>query len=214
VSGNVSFYNESPAGAIHPTPTIGMVGLLEDRDERPRGVAAGGDAIVLVGPDGGHLGAGSLLSEVLGLIAGRAPDVDLEAERRHAEIVRSLIRAGLAIVAHDIGDGGLAVAAAELCFGLPPGFGIGLDLPATHGSPHGVLFGEDGARYLLVVSAAALAEVRERLAGAGVPWREAGRVTDDGRIAFGAVGARDRAKLQRRWEEAIETRMESLEDQR
>jgi phosphoribosylformylglycinamidine synthase len=214
VSGNVSFYNESPAGAIHPTPTIGMVGLLEDRDEGPRGGAIRGDAIVLVGPDGGHLGAGSLLSEVLGLIAGRAPEVDLEAERRHAEIVRSLIRAGLALVAHDIGDGGLAVAAAELCFGLPPGLGIGLDLPATDGSPHGVLFGEDGARYLLVVPIAALAEVRERLAGTGVPWREAGRVTDDGQIAFGAVGARDRAELQRRWEEAIESRMESLEDQR
>jgi hypothetical protein len=89
-----------------------------------------------------------------------------------------------------------------------------LVLPATDDAPHGVLFGEDGARYLLVVPATALAEVRARLAAAGAPWREAGRVTDDGRIAFGAVGARERNALQRLWEEAIETRMESLEDQR
>ncbi len=214
VSGNVSFYNESPAGAIHPTPTIGMVGLLEDRDERPRGEAAGGDAVVLVGANGSHLGAGCLLSEVLGLVAGRAPDVDLEAERRHAEIVRSLIREGLASVAHDIGDGGLAVAAAEVCFGLPSGLGIALDLPAGDDSPHGALFGEDGARYLLVVPAVSLVEVRERLAATGAPWRQAGRVTDDGRIGFGAVGSRERNELQRLWEEAIETRMENLEDQR
>ena len=213
VSGNVSFYNESPAGAIHPTPTIGMVGLLEDRDQRPRGEVATGDAVVLLGSDGQHLGAGSFLAEVLGLVAGRAPEVDLAAETRHAAIVRALIRKGLASVAHDVSDGGLAVAAAEICFGLATGLGIALELPPD-APPHGALFGEDGARYLLVIPGAAWHTVQERLAASGAPWRVAGRVTDDARIDLGPVGARERSELQRLWEEAIETRMERLEDER
>lgn len=214
VSGNVSFYNESPAGAIHPTPTIGMVGLLEDRDARPRGQVVAGDAILLLGGDGTHLGAGSFLAEVLGVVGGRAPEADLAAERRHAEIVRELVREGLAAVSHDLSDGGLAVAAAELCFGLPAGLGMAFEPPEADGPPHGSLFGEDGARYLLLVPAAGLPAVRERLVASGAPWREAGRVTGDGRIVFGAVGARERSELQRLWEEAIELRMETLEDER
>jgi phosphoribosylformylglycinamidine synthase len=214
VSGNVSFYNESPAGAIYPTPTIGMVGLLDDVETRPRGGGAADDAIVLLGRDGQHLGAGSFLAEVLGVVAGRAPPVDLDAERRCAELVRSLVTEGLVATAHDIGDGGLAVAAAELCFSLPDGLGIEIDLPDAEASPHGALFGEDGARYVLLVPAANLTAARARLAAAGVPWRVAGRVTDDGSLGFAGVGERLRRDLQHRWETAIEARMESMEDER
>ncbi|HET6637251.1 MAG TPA: phosphoribosylformylglycinamidine synthase subunit PurL [Gemmatimonadota bacterium] len=213
VSGNVSFYNESPTGAIYPTPTIGMVGLLEDVETRPRGDGSAGDTLILIGGDGAHLGAGSLLAEVLETVGGRAPAVDLEAERRHAEIVRELVREGAAVLAQDVSDGGLAVAAAEICFGLPAGCGIEVELPEA-GGPHGPMFGEDGARYVLVVPAERQGAVRRRLASAGVGWREAGRVTDDGRIRFLGVGERPRAELERRWRNAIEDRMESLEDER
>ncbi|MGH7567184.1 MAG: phosphoribosylformylglycinamidine synthase subunit PurL, partial [Gemmatimonadota bacterium] len=214
VSGNVSFYNESPAGAIHPTPTIGMVGLLEDLENRPRGGGAPGDSLVLLGGDGTHLGAGSFLAEVLRVVAGRAPAVDLDAERRHAELVRALVREGQASVAHDVGDGGLAVAAAELCFALPAGLGIEIELPAPDAAPHGALFSEDGARYVLLIPAAKLTAVRERLAAAGVPWRVAGRVTDEGSVRFTGVGERPRDELQHRWETAIEERMETMEEER
>ncbi|HYO45154.1 MAG TPA: phosphoribosylformylglycinamidine synthase subunit PurL [Gemmatimonadota bacterium] len=214
VSGNVSFYNESPAGAIHPTPTIGMVGLLEDVEHRPRGGGSPGDSLVLLGGDGAHLGAGSFLAEVLGVVAGRAPAVDLDAERLHAEIVRTLVREGLASIAHDVGDGGLAVAAAELCFGLPSGLGIEVALPAAGSAPHGALFGEDAARYLLLVPVEKLAGLRERLAAAAAPWRVAGRVTNDGSVRFTGVGERSRDELQHRWETAIEDRMETMEEER
>ena len=214
VSGNVSFYNESPAGAIHPTPTIGMVGLLDDLAGRPRGGGSPGDTVVLVGPEGSHLGAGSLLAEVLGVVAGRAPAVDLDAERRHAELVRGLVREGLVRVAHDVGDGGLAVAAAELCFGLPSGLGLEIDVPGGTAGTLPALFGEDGARYLVVAPAAGLAAVRERLAASGAPGRVAGRVIDEGILRFTGIGEQSRAELQRLWEGAIETRMESMEDER
>jgi phosphoribosylformylglycinamidine synthase len=214
VSGNVSFYNESPKGAIYPTPTIGMVGLLEDIECRPRGGGSPGDWLVLIGRDGAHLGAGSLLAEVLGIVAGRAPQVDLEAERRHAEIVRALVRESAAVTAQDVSDGGLSVAAAEICFGLPAGCGIDVELPAAEGGPHGALFGEDGARYLLVVPEVRREAAWARLESAGVPWREAGRVTDDGRIRFRGVGERLREELERRWRCAISDRMETMEDER
>jgi phosphoribosylformylglycinamidine synthase len=214
VSGNVSFYNESPAGAIHPTPTIGMVGLLDDVEMRPRGGGAAGDAIVLLGRAGSHLGAGSFLAEVLGVVAGRAPAVDLEVERRHAEIVRTLVWEGLAALAHDIGDGGFAVAAAELTFSLPAGLGVEIELPTMEGSPHGAMFGEDGARYVLLVPNGRIDAVRERLAAAGAPWSLVGRVTRDGLLRFSGVGERPRRDLQHRWESAIEVRMESMKDQR
>jgi phosphoribosylformylglycinamidine synthase len=214
VSGNVSFYNESPAGAIHPTPTIGMVGLLDDVETRPRGGGAAGDAIVLLGQAGAHLGAGSFLAEVLGVVAGRAPAVDLAIERRHAEIVRTLVREGLAALAHDIGDGGFAVAAAELCFGLPAGLGLDIEIPTMDGSSQGAMFGEDGARYVLLVPIARLDAVRERLASAGAPWSLLGRVTRDGALRFARVGERLRRDLQHGWESAIEMRMDSMKDER
>jgi phosphoribosylformylglycinamidine (FGAM) synthase-like enzyme len=116
------------------------------------------------------------------------------------------------VIAQDVSDGGLAVAAAEICFGLPAGCGVEVDLPG--GAPHGPLFGEDGARYVLVVPAERRDAARRRLGSAGVPWREAGRVTDDGRIRFRGVGERPREALERRWRNAIEDRMESLEDER
>jgi phosphoribosylformylglycinamidine synthase len=214
VSGNVSFYNESPAGAIHPTPTIGMIGLLEDVEARPRGGAAAGDSVVLLGGDGAHLGAGSFLAEVLGVVAGRAPAVELDAERRNAELVRALVQGGLASIAHDVGDGGLAVAAAELCFGCPTGLGIEVELPERDVGPHGALFGEDGARYVLLVPASKLAAAQERLSAAETPWRVAGRLTADGAIRFQGVGERSREELQGRWATAIEERMESMQEER
>ncbi|MBW3660341.1 MAG: phosphoribosylformylglycinamidine synthase subunit PurL [Gemmatimonadetes bacterium] len=102
VSGNVSFYNESSTGAVHPTPTIGMVGILEDLEKRIRPDGAlPGDILVELGGTGAHLGASSFLKEVVGTVAGRPPAADLEAEAAAGDAVRALSAAGLVRAARE-----------------------------------------------------------------------------------------------------------------
>ncbi len=212
VSGNVSFYNESRGGAIHPTPTIGMVGVLDDVDQRiPPDRAAPGDALIEIGGPGSHLGASAFLAEVLGQLAGRPPAVDLDAERARGDAVRALAAAGLLGTARDVSDGGLAVAAAEMLFALPAE--CGLELHLDDAAPAcAALFGEDAGRYLVTSPAARAGEALAALAGRGVPARPAGRVTGNGMYRVTGVGERPRDRLQARWEGSIEQRMRRIEE--
>ncbi|MGH6948299.1 MAG: phosphoribosylformylglycinamidine synthase subunit PurL, partial [Kiloniellales bacterium] len=118
VSGNVSLYNETNSKAIPPTPVIGGVGLIDDLARLPAaGFAAEGQAIVLIGETRGALGASLYLREILGRDwpeAGRPPEVDLAAERRNGDFVRGQIGRGRVSACHDVADGGLAVALAEM----------------------------------------------------------------------------------------------------
>ena len=166
VSGNVSLYNETDGSAILPTPTIGAVGLLAHLSDAIGTQAAEGDALVLVGPEGGHLGASAFALEVLGDRGGDAPAVDLQAERAAGELVLAARDAGLVRAAHDVADGGLAVAAAEMA--LAGGLGVKVEV-----SNLGALFGEDQGRYLLAAADAdaVLALAAER----GVPAAVVGR---------------------------------------
>ncbi len=167
VSGNVSLYNETAGVAIPPTPTVGAVGLLDDYAKRA-GYAGlkGGDRLVLIGRTRGELGASLYLRELFGREDGAPPAVDLVAERRHGDLVRSLIAEGLAHAVHDLSDGGLAVAAAEMALASDVGLWLQppQDLPA-----YAWLFGEDQARYLLAVAPAHEAEVLRRADRAGAP---------------------------------------------
>jgi phosphoribosylformylglycinamidine synthase len=163
VSGNVSLYNETNGVAIPPTPTVGGVGLLPNYD-----VVAGfstmaeGDTLVLIGETAGELGASIYLREVLGREDGAPPPVDLALERRTGDFIRSEIEAGRLTCVHDLSDGGLVGAAADMA--LASDTGVVLDATsAAHA--HIFLFGEDQARYLVAVS-----NPQEVLAGA----REAG----------------------------------------
>ena len=114
--GNVSFYNENPLGAIYPTPVIGMVGLLDDiKHATPSAFRNKNDLIYLLGKSSPNLGGSSYLKVVCGLIKGLPPDVDLEFEKRLQDAVLDCIRRGFIQSAHDISDGGLAVALAEKC---------------------------------------------------------------------------------------------------
>jgi phosphoribosylformylglycinamidine synthase II len=207
VSGNVSFYNESAVGPIYPTPTIGMVGIVDDLDRRidPARVA-GGDFLVELGGGASHLGASAFLDEIVGLVAGRPPEVDLAAERAHGDAVRLLIARGRALAVRDVGDGGLAVAAAELLFALPAGLGLEIALP-TGAAPNAALFGEDGARYVLVVPARSADETLGSLRAEGIPARRVGRVSDDGRFRVTGIGERPREALHVLWDKSIERRM-------
>ncbi|WP_299133306.1 phosphoribosylformylglycinamidine synthase subunit PurL, partial [uncultured Amaricoccus sp.] len=149
VSGNVSLYNETDGSAILPTPTIGAVGLLASLDEVIRMAPAAGDTLVLLGETTGHLGQSILLAELFGREEGDAPPVDLAAERIAGEFVRAAHREGLLTAAHDLGDGGLAVAAAEMALAAD----IGARLDAAEDEPLGWFFGEDQARYLVATTA-------------------------------------------------------------
>jgi phosphoribosylformylglycinamidine synthase len=147
VSGNVSLYNETNGVAIPPTPTVGAVGLLHDYDLRMGfGNVAEGDTLVLIGDTQGELGASIYLREILGREDGAPPPVDLAAERRHGDFVRDLIPTGLVAGLHDLSDGGLLIAAADIA--LASKVGITLNVSSSlHAHPY--FFGEDQARYLV-----------------------------------------------------------------
>ena len=172
VSGNVSLYNETDGAAILPTPTIGAVGLLASLDEVIRVAPAEGDTLVLLGETRGHLGQSILLAELFGREEGEAPEVDLAAERAAGEFVRAAHAKGLVTAAHDLGDGGLAVAAAEMA--LAADRGVALGAANEDVAPLGWFFGEDQGRYLLgTTDAPALLVAAE---AAGVPAQVVGRV--------------------------------------
>src|SRR5438874_8176187 len=127
--GNVSLYNESPAGVVDPTPTIGMVGLIE-REERitTQWFKGAGDQIILVGKIGDELGGSRFLKVCHGKKIGPPPYVDLAHEIEIQNAVHNLIRAGLVRSAHDCSEGGLAVALAESCFNPTGLYGAAVDL--------------------------------------------------------------------------------------
>jgi phosphoribosylformylglycinamidine synthase II len=116
ISGNVSFYNETPEHAIYPTPTVGMVGLLPDADKRvTMGFQNEGDLIYLIGDGEPTLGGSEYLAVIHGLEVGRPPALDMEAEKKLQAFLREAIDQKLLQSAHDVSDGGLAVALAECC---------------------------------------------------------------------------------------------------
>jgi phosphoribosylformylglycinamidine synthase len=173
VSGNVSLYNETNGEAIPPTPAIGGVGLVPEIGRMATlAFKAEGEAIFLAGAPpswGTHLGQSIYLREVLGREEGPPPPVDLLHERRVGDLVRGLIRDGIATAVHDCSDGGLAVALAEMAMAS----GIGATVNQIEGiSPLPSFFGEDQGRYVVTVGRGAVEAVLDRARAAGVfmPW--------------------------------------------
>ncbi len=173
VSGNVSLYNETSGDGILPTPVVGGVGLLADlRRAVDLGLKRDGNALLLIGETIGHLGASLYLREIEGREAGPPPAVDLAAERRHGDFVRARIAEGDVAACHDVADGGLPVAVAEMA--MAGGRGIALDPPPAAMPAHAWWFGEDQARYLVETGdpEALIAAARQ----AGIPVRRIGIV--------------------------------------
>ena len=167
VSGNVSLYNETNGKAIPPTPAVGAVGLIPDLSKRAHfGGLTDGDVLMLVGETKGWLGASLYLREIEGREEGAPPPVDLAAEKRHGDFVRTHIRAGHLSAVHDLSDGGLAAASAEMAMASGTGIQLALqgDVPL-----HGLLFGEDQARYLIAATPSQAESVRAAAEEAGVP---------------------------------------------
>ena len=178
VSGNVSLYNETHGVGVQPTPAVGGVGLLTDSGFRTgSGFTEVGHSILLIGETKGHLGSSLYLREIVGSEEGAPPPVDLPTEKRHGEMVRHLIEDGRLVSAcHDVSDGGLLVALAEMCLPYEIGAQVRFltDLPL-----HAYAFGEDQARYLIAVPPNAKDEVMVRLNQFDIPFTDLGLTKPD-----------------------------------
>lgn len=174
VSGNVSLYNETNGEGILPTPTMAGVGLLKDWSKMARiDAMQPGDTIVLVGDCGSHLGQSIYLRDILDRTDGEAPHVDLSTEKKNGEFVRYLIETGVITTCHDLSDGGLALALAEMVIKSKKGIKAQL---TGQTPPHAELFGEDQARYLIAVNAHELPKVIEAGKQSSVDLQVVGKV--------------------------------------
>ena len=239
--GNVSLYNETrlPDGRmqpIHPTPVVGMVGLVHDLAQvRGQAWREAGDVIWLLGAplEGGEtpanprlgLAGSSYLERLHGAVTGRPPEIDLQLERSVQGFLRQAIASGLVCSAHDLSDGGLAVAAAECCMASGAGaasgasspLGAHLEIPAGIARLDRLLFGEGGARILVSVAPAHTAAWQEALDAANaaapgsVPAQCLGVVEDEPELTISQAGSRllqlPVAQMSERFEQAIPRRM-------
>jgi len=189
IGGNVSLYNESPAGVVDPTPTVAMVGLIE-REEwiTTQYFKAAGDVVILLGEFGDEIGGSHYLKVVHGLKAGLPPRIDFERELALQNAVRELIRAGYVRSAHDCSEGGLAVAIAESCFN-PDGFlGATIDL-ADAGAQRldQVLFNETQSRVVISTVPENAEAVLQLFVQRGLPAHRLGTVGSS-ELAITATG--------------------------
>jgi len=156
ISGNVSLYNETSGVAVQPTPAIGGVGVIEDVAKAVgNAFLVPNESIILIGETKGHVGASIYLREIEGSEEGTPPSVDLAIERKNGDFVRTLIEQGKVTACHDISDGGLYVAIAEMS--LRNKIGAKILLPTGNSSPErkeliAKLFGEDQARYIITTA--------------------------------------------------------------
>jgi phosphoribosylformylglycinamidine synthase II len=175
--GNVSLYNESPAGVVDPTPTIGMVGLIDDEKHiTTQWFKETGDVIILVGEIGNELGGSQYLTVCYGLKIGPPPHVDLAHEIKVQNAVRDLIREGLVKSAHDCSEGGLAVALAECCVNPDRLLGAEIILNASDIHATTVLFNESQSRIAISIAPADFEKATSILWDGAVPFVQLGKV--------------------------------------
>ncbi len=200
ISGNVSFYNETDGQSIPPTPTVAMVGLIPDLVNLPAAhFTAAGDRIILLGRDRGEFGGSAYLRLLYDIEQGRPPAVDLGAEERLADLLRFLAFEGVLHTAHDLSEGGLAVALAEACIHGR----LGATLEVEDGPSW--LFSESQARVIVAVAPTHVDMVLEEAEEFGVPAAEVGSV-EGTRLAVRCDGARLEAEvedLHRTWSTAL-----------
>jgi len=195
IGGNCSLYNETNGEAILPTPAIGGVGLLQDV-HRMATIAFKrvGEAILLVGDTKGHLGQTIYLREIEGREEGPCPPVDLAAEKRTGDFVRRLIEDGRVDTVHDVSDGGILVAVAEMALAGDIGADVGI-AGMTQSIPF--FFGEDQGRYLLTAAPEVADRIEHELREAGLVHAIIGqtigekvlRVEREGEIALASLRA-------------------------
>ncbi|NQV42303.1 MAG: phosphoribosylformylglycinamidine synthase subunit PurL [Candidatus Marinimicrobia bacterium] len=176
IGGNASLYNQTPEfGSIYPTPIIGMTGLVKSLDHvTTMEFKDDGDFVILIGETKEELGASEYLDVIHNLVTGDVPELDLELERKAQNYVLDIIRKGLVKSAHDLGDGGLAVALAESCIAGELGASVSLDLDMRADA---LLFGESQTRFMLSADGTSADKIVELAASQGLEAAVIGRVT-------------------------------------
>jgi phosphoribosylformylglycinamidine synthase II len=205
VSGNVSFYNETEGRSIPPTPTIAMVGLVEDVDAHVTPWwKAEGDVIVLLGRTREELGASEYLAVIHGMVRGAPPWIDLEAEKRLHRFCLEAVHERLLRSQHDVGEGGLAVALAECSFGGP---GLGAHVDLEQGIRlDALLFGESQSRMLASLKRRHLGRLRDMARRDDVPFTVLGEVRGRN-LVIGDVVDLPLDAVRERWRHALERRL-------
>lgn len=192
ISGNVSLYNETNGQAIPPTPAIGGVGVIDNLERRATADALQlGDVLVLIGDTAGHLGQ-SIYARDLFKLGGAAPKVDLALEKRNGDFVRALIADGLVRAAHDLSDGGLAIAAAEMALASDVGLSLGYQGDLSDAQ---FLYAEDQSRYLVALPAGRMNALDARACAAGVSYLVVSEAGGRELSYLGASGQRESISL-------------------
>jgi phosphoribosylformylglycinamidine synthase len=210
VSGNVSLYNETEGQGIVPTPTIGMVGLVEPVDRSCTSTfKSAGDVIAVIGSLQGEVGGSEYLSAEHGKEAGRIPALDLAREKAVQETVRRAIKEGLLSSAHDCSEGGLAVALAECCMGAeipadgaaPAWLGAAVRVPFPVRKDF-ILFGEDASRIVVSLPRQNVTRLGELARTCGAPVVALGAVGGDSLEIEGALSVKV-SELAKAWRDGI-----------
>ncbi|MXW28473.1 MAG: phosphoribosylformylglycinamidine synthase subunit PurL [Chloroflexi bacterium] len=198
--GNVSLFNETEGRQIHPSPVIGMLGLIEDVDKAVTGSALRpGRALLLLGQQEGDLSASEYLAVCRDSVSGR-PRIDLPLERRLCELILELAAAELLCAARCPYRGGLAVTAAEMA--IEGGVGLLVDnLPP--GDPETVLFGEPAGRVLISADPKLVEQIRKTAAAKGVPLLVLGHAQEPRHIEFGDLLKLDQDAAERAWKSGL-----------
>ncbi|MGE3800798.1 MAG: phosphoribosylformylglycinamidine synthase subunit PurL [Candidatus Kapaibacterium sp.] len=204
--GNVSFHNESQEKAVFPTPTIGMLGIIEDLNHvTSAGFRQSGDMIALLGNTGSELGGSELLSLVTGKVVGDAPEIDLQAEKNLQSALLKGIHSGLISSAHDTSEGGIAIALAESSINSLGG-NLGANVEVEGEDQISTLFGESQSRVVISFNPEQEESVKAIAGEFGVPYRPLGHVTE-GSFTIGSAISTTVAEMAERYNGAIEKRM-------
>ncbi|MGF7186073.1 phosphoribosylformylglycinamidine synthase [Desulfitispora alkaliphila] len=208
IGGNVSLYNESAKGAIYPTPTVGIVGLIEDIDKRVTSeFKQEGDVIVLLGETKKELGGSEYLSVVHDLEAGKTPELDLDVEKALQQLCLDAIGQGLVNSAHDCAEGGLAVAIAESCIDGKVGAKVSVEAGTNDLTPIELLFSESQSRIVLSVKPESVSKLKELAAATKIAFAELGTVGGDELIIEPGNIKLPVEKIEKTWREAIECQL-------
>lgn len=202
--GNVSFHNESQSRAVFPTPTIGMLGVIDDMSKiMQAGFKNDGDSIFLIGNDRQELGGSEYLKQVHGLVAGKPPMIDIQEEIRLQNAVLKLIKNGIINSAHDTSEGGLAVCLAEKAI---ISNNLGAEVLLVSEPNAGILFGESQSRVVVSLNPDKEEELKRICNENNVPFKKIGKVTKNNFLIDGCIQT-NVAELRKTWEEAIPKRM-------